>query len=25
VENNPRKPTVEDVIAVYEAAFDGSY
>jgi len=23
VENNPRKPTVEDVIAVYEAAFDG--
>jgi alcohol dehydrogenase class IV len=25
VENNPRKPTVEDVIAVYEAAFDGAY
>jgi len=25
VENNPRKPTVEDVIAVYEAAFDGPY
>jgi alcohol dehydrogenase len=23
VENNPRKPTVDDVIAVYEAAFDG--
>jgi len=23
VENNPRKPTEEDVIAVYEAAFDG--
>jgi alcohol dehydrogenase class IV len=25
VENNPRKPTEEDVIAVYEAAFDGPY
>ena len=25
VENNPRKPTIEDVIAVYEAAFDGAY
>ncbi|MFC1844393.1 iron-containing alcohol dehydrogenase [Thermodesulfobacteriota bacterium] len=25
VENNPRKPTVEDVIGVYEAAFDGAY
>jgi len=25
VENNPRKPTEENVIAVYEAAFDGSY
>jgi alcohol dehydrogenase len=25
VENNPRRPTVEDVIAVYEAAFDGAY
>ena len=23
VENNPRKPTLEEVIAVYEAAFDG--
>ncbi|MBW2466847.1 MAG: iron-containing alcohol dehydrogenase [Deltaproteobacteria bacterium] len=25
VENNPRKPTEDEVIAVYEAAFDGSY
>jgi alcohol dehydrogenase len=25
VENNPRKPTIEDVIAIYEAAFDGAY
>lgn len=25
VENNPRKPTLEDVITVYEAALDGSY
>lgn len=25
VENNPRKPTEEDVIAVYEAAFNGSF
>lgn len=25
VENNPRRPTVEDVIAVYEAAFDRAY
>jgi alcohol dehydrogenase len=25
VENNPRKPTLEDVIAVYEEAFDGAY
>ena len=25
VENNPRKPTIEDVIAVYEEAFDGAY
>jgi alcohol dehydrogenase len=25
VENNPRKPSVEDVIGVYEAAFDGAY
>jgi alcohol dehydrogenase class IV len=24
VENNPRKPTLEDVIAVYEAAFNGA-
>lgn len=23
VENNPRRPTLEDVIAIYEAAFDG--
>jgi alcohol dehydrogenase len=25
VENNPRKPTKEDVIAVYEAAFNGTF
>jgi alcohol dehydrogenase class IV len=25
VENNPRKPTQEDVIAVYEAAFNGTF
>ena len=25
VENNPRRPTKDDVIAVYEAAFDGAY
>ncbi len=25
VENNPRKPTVEDIIAVYEAAFNGAF
>ncbi len=25
VENNPRKPTLEDVIAVYEAAFNGTF
>jgi alcohol dehydrogenase len=25
VENNPRKPTEEDVIAVYEAAFNGDF
>ncbi len=25
VENNPRKPTLDDVIAVYEAAFDGEF
>jgi alcohol dehydrogenase len=25
VENNPRKPSVDDVIAVYEAAFNGAF
>lgn len=25
VENNPRKPTLDDVISIYEAAFDGSF
>jgi len=25
VENNPRKPTKEDVMAVYEAAFNGTF
>jgi alcohol dehydrogenase class IV len=25
VENNPRKPTLEDVIGVYEAAFNGTF